>query len=398
MRNDATIAEMLSSYDLAEVFEEVASTTGDFSDLVRLLRLDKAQDFAFSNLRDVDFSNTDLRGFDFTGADLRNSYGIDVLIDDTTVLDGADVQESCFATVKRERELFINRREAGTMYEALRVGDPYEISNWIHARFTHGSDRHPLLRRANDETAAILCQKLLTDKIDLTKRADLFHHLRSITRSSNDMRELLLHVLASHVSNIPVMQKFIKIAGSMYSADPFIGQALLILTKAQSEQVREASFVTLSKTTFFQANFIQLRSEFMSDKNQKIRRRILKTSAISLGRRNLAALNLNASLSDVPVEQILDFNELLDERLATQIATITRQRERKNEQRLKGNKPTNSSLDVAISARDIRRIIELQEEILCSSPVFKLLFAADKPERYRDTLYRLKSQSSPRRR
>ena len=75
MRNDATIAEMLSGSDLPNVFEVVASTTGDFGHLVTLLRLDRSQDFVFSNMREVDFSNTDLRGFNFTGADLRDSYG-----------------------------------------------------------------------------------------------------------------------------------------------------------------------------------------------------------------------------------------------------------------------------------------------------------------------------------
>jgi len=396
VENEATVAAMLSGSNLSEALDGIADTMVDFGHLVRLLRLDKSQDFIFSNLREVDFSNADLRGFNFTGADLRDSYGIDVLIDDTTILEDADVQGSCFATHKRERELFLNRREAGAMYEALRVGDPYEVSNWIHQRFTNGSDRHPVLRRADDETAAILCQKLLTDEIDLTKRVDLFHHLRGIARSPGGLRELLLNVLACHASNTVVVQKFITIAGSMYSSDRFVGQALLALTKAQNEHVREAAFVTLSRTGFFHANFAQLRLSFMADDNQEIRIRILMASAISLGRGNMAALNLNASLSNVPLEDVLDFEELLDEGLATQIATIMRTRERENVQRLKGEKFTRPNEDGPISAKDIKAIIRRQEEVLCVAPVFKLFFAADKPERYRETLARLELKNSNR--
>lgn len=398
MRNDATIAEMLSGSDLPNVFEAVASTTGDFGHLVTLLRLDRSQDFVFSNMREVDFSNADLRGFNFTGADLRDSYGTDVIFDDTTILDGADVQGSCFATFKRERLLFLNKPDASTMYEALRAGDPYEVSSWIHSRFTDGLDRHPVLRKADDETAAILCQKLLTDEIDLTKRADLFYHLRGITRSPNSLRELLLDVLARHLHNIPVMQKFITIAGGMYSGDQFVGQALLTLTKAQNEQVRETAFVTLSRTSFFGSNFVQLRSSFMNDANREIRQRLLMASAISLDRRSLSVINLNALLSDVPLADILDYRELLDEGLAAQIATTTRKRAHENERRLKGETLLGSSMKGAISVQDVTMVIRRQEEVLCATPVIKLFFASDQPERFQKAIDRLKSKSADHKR
>tara|TARA_R110002033_G_scaffold162652_1_gene199441 strand:- start:3530 stop:4765 length:1236 start_codon:yes stop_codon:yes gene_type:complete len=398
VRNDATIAEMLSGSDLPNVFEVVASTTGDFGHLVTLLRLDRSQDFVFSNMREVDFSNTDLRGFNFTGADLRDSYGTDVIFDDTTILEGADVQGSCFATYKRERQLFLSKRDAGAMYEALRIGDPYEVSSWIHSRFTDGLDRHPILRKADDETAAILCQKLLTDEIELTKRADLFYHLRGITRSPNSLRELLLNVLARHARNIPVMQKFITIAGGMYSGDQLVGQALLTLTKAQNEQVRETAFVTLSRTRFFGLNFAQLRTSFMNDANREIRQRLLMTSAISLDRRSLSVINLNALLSDVPLADILDYSELLDEGLAAQIATITRQRAHENERRSKGEKFSDTSKMGAISVPDVTMVVRRQEEVLCSTPVIKLFFAADQPERSQKALARLRSKSADHKR
>ncbi len=393
MRNEATISEMLSGSDLSNVFEAVASTTGDFGHLVTLLRLDRSQDFVFSNLREVDFSNADLRGFNFTGADLRDCYGTDVIFDDTTILEKADVQGSCFATYKRERELFLSKSDASTMYETLRAGDPYEVSGWIHSRFSDGLDRHPILRKADDDTAAILCQKLLTDEIDLTKRADLFYHLRGITSSPNSLRELLLDVLARHVRNIPVMQKFITIAGGMYSGDRFVGQALFTLTKAQNERIRETAFVTLSRTNFSLANFAQFRSSFMDDNNREIRQRLLMTSAISFDRRSLSVINLNASLSDVPPDNILDYNDLLDEGLAAQIATTTRQRARENERRLKGERPSDANAEVKISVQDVQMVIKRQEEVLCATPVIKLLFAADQPERFQKARARLVSKT-----
>lgn len=87
-------------------------------------------------------------------------------------------------------------------------------------------------------------------------------------------------------------------------------------------------------------------------------------SAISLGRRNLAALNLIASLSNVHLEDVMDYEKLLDEGLAAQIATETKKRERDIEQRLKGEEPMRPTADRSISVQDIKAVIRRQEEVL----------------------------------
>lgn len=100
MKNDTSVADLLSVFNIPSMFDIVAKSSGNFQNLVELLELDKLNDFRFSNLNGVDFSNVDLRGFDFQGADLRNSYGVDVLIDTTTNLEGADLQGSIFCYTK----------------------------------------------------------------------------------------------------------------------------------------------------------------------------------------------------------------------------------------------------------------------------------------------------------
>jgi len=55
---------------------------------------DRARDFRYADLADIDFSNCDLRGFDFTGSDLRGCYGTKVKWNDTTIFANANAKGS----------------------------------------------------------------------------------------------------------------------------------------------------------------------------------------------------------------------------------------------------------------------------------------------------------------
>jgi uncharacterized protein YjbI with pentapeptide repeats len=398
VRIDATLSELTSAAGLQQASAGLANLEGDFLQLVEFLRLDKENDFVFSNLRGVDFTGSDLRGFDFSGADLRGSFGADVLIDHTTVLTNADVEGSCFATYKRERDLFSAVPNAERMYEILKSGDPYEVSEWIHFRFGDIEKSPSILRDADSETATILCQKLLSDDIDLTKRADLFHHLRSITGSQIRLRELLLDIIARHVGNTPILNKFIIIAGDLYKNDPAITQALLTLTVARDARVREISFRMLSRTRFFAEHLHQLRCRFLAPENQSIRQSMLRSAAIKIGRQAVSAVNLAALRTEVPVDQILDYGELLDDELASQIARRMNEREDRIAESF-GNKMSSRAETFAhVKNQDIQAILRRQEEVMCSTPVIKLLFATDMPEVYKRALARLKAKTAHRER
>lgn len=86
------LEDILSNDDTAAIEEVLASNNPRFDLLVETAGLDRKSDFTFSDLRRLNFCGADLRGFDFTGSDLRqcvrNGY---TLIDDTTILDGAQV-------------------------------------------------------------------------------------------------------------------------------------------------------------------------------------------------------------------------------------------------------------------------------------------------------------------
>ena len=127
MRSDVSVQELIVPGELEAAFERVCETSGEFTEACVALGLDPTRDFCFSNLQGVDFSGADLRGFDFQGANLRGSYGAEVLFDNSTNFEGADLQGSCFATYYREYQLFRSNPMAGRMYRALLDEDPFEI-------------------------------------------------------------------------------------------------------------------------------------------------------------------------------------------------------------------------------------------------------------------------------
>ncbi len=88
---------MIDLSKLNEQFNAVANAkTDNFVDLALMIGLDPKKDFRFGDLADVDLSNCDVRGFDFTGADLRRVKGTKVIWDSTTILTGADIEDSIF--------------------------------------------------------------------------------------------------------------------------------------------------------------------------------------------------------------------------------------------------------------------------------------------------------------
>lgn len=388
MKNDISTAELLSKTNLSEVLETVVDTSSGFTILTKLLGLDRSSDFRSSNLNGVDFSNSDLRGYNFSGADLRNSFGVDVKIDDTTILDGADLQGSCFASFHREVELFRKNPKASQMYDSLQQGDPLEVSSWIHARYGHGKNQSTFLKDATDETASILCQKLLMDDIDLTKRSDLFHYLKSITGSERSLRELVLRIIATHLSNLPVAQKFITIAGQLFSNDPVVVQAILTLTQAENERVRETAFLTLEKTRFALDHLGTLQSAFLDHKNTGIRKKALRKSAIGLGRKHLSAINLRALGEDVDLEEILDFDELMQPKTMERIASTILLREQKIRERIEDIKKDKRS----VSTYEINAIKNRHQEVVSSTPVLRLIYALNNPKEAKEAKARIERQ------
>ncbi|WP_169308896.1 pentapeptide repeat-containing protein [Paracoccus gahaiensis] len=367
--------------DIEAAFEGVAVTSGQFSEVCVALCLDPARDFRFSNLRDTDFSRADLRGFDFRGADLRGGYGADVIFDGSTNFDGADLQGSCFATYYRELLLFRENPMAVRMYRTLLEGDPFEISGWLHERYRNRPERHSILKKADQETAAILCQKLLADDIDLTKRTDLFYFLRSITGSRTELHELMLSIFARQSENTSLIEKFTTIASSLHADDPDVRAFIVQLCTAKSPRVRLSAFKASANTGIFMQNFESMKGLFLRPENSGLRKQLILEAAIGLGRHHVAAVNRAALLDDVEGEDVLDLSELFEDAAGAQISAAIMHRLDAIEARLNPDASSKKKISTKSTLVSTAIINERQAEVLCSAPVLRTIFARDDPAR-----------------
>lgn len=398
MRTDASLQELLDPDELAAAYERVGQTSGEFMEIKDALDLDPVRDFRFADLRDVDFSNADLRGFDFTGADLRGGHGADVAFDESTIFADAELQGSCFATYHREITLFRQNPMAVRMFRALLEGDPMEISSWLHARYRNGREEHSILRKADSATASILCQKLLREDIDLTKRTDLFYFLRSITRSPMELRELLLGVFARHSTNASVIEKFTTIASILHEDDPDIRTFILQLCDARSPKVRLAAFKACITLGIFMRNFEAMKDLFLADRNAGIRKGLILESAIALGRHHVAAVNRSALLDGVDAEDVLDMPDLFDEATGIEIANAIRRRHDEVEERLKESTKSRPKPIPDTKPASPSVVFERQAEVFSSAPVLSTIFARVDPIRSMAAQKRLADRAEHERR
>lgn len=379
MRNEASLQELVHFEALEAAFDQVVATSGEFSKVCIALSLDPARDFRFSNLRDVDFSMADLRGFDFRGADLRGSYGSDVIFDSSTNLEEADLDGSCFALYYRESRLFRDNPLAERMYRVLLDGDPFEISSWLYDRFKRQRESHSILKNADQVTVAILCQKLLVDDIDLTKRTDLFHFLGRITKSRTELRELMLSIFARHSENTSLIEKFITVASSIHGGDLDIRHFIFRFCSAKSDRIRLSAFKATVNNGMFLENFEEMRAKFLGPDNAGLRKQLILEAAIALGRPYVAAVNQEAALEGITGADTLDLPELFDAETGMQIVSAIQRRAREINARVWARNRKNVSSDSPLVTKRI--IFERQAEVLCSAPVLRTIFARDDPDR-----------------
>lgn len=392
-----SVEELLVPGEIEAAFERVCKTSGEFLEACIALELDPARDFRFSNLRDVDFSGADLRGFDFQAADLRGSYGADVIFDSSTNFKDADLQGSCFATYYREVQLFRSNPMAGRMYRALFEEDPFEISAWLHQRFRNRRESHSILRRADADTAAILCQKLLADNIDLTKRTDLFYFLRSITGSPIELRELMLSIFARQSENTSLIEKFAMIASSLHRDDPDVRSFVLQLCSAKSPRIRKAAFKASFNTGIFMQNFEKMKALLLQPENEGIRKDFILQAAIGLGRSHVSAINYGALLDGVEVTDVLDLHEFFDKEMGKQVASVIRKRIDEIEARLDPGTPAARKLPRSTPV-NVDLVFERQADVLSSAPVLNIVFAVDHPDKNMAAKYRIAARKERQRR
>ncbi|WP_340264022.1 pentapeptide repeat-containing protein [Sulfitobacter pontiacus] len=346
MKNDVILSEIYPDKEVRGALQKITSLDEDFATIADAIGLEKEHDFQQSNLRKVDFSYSDLRGFNFAGADLTQSYGLDILIDETTTFVGATLAGSVFEKQVREQDFFRSHGKAARLYEMLKSGDTYDVSQWISSRSGYLGTMQ--LKDLSEDDAAVLCQKLITDEIDLTKRTTLFYHLKDFTHSQRELYSIVSDFVAFHLDNPSVIRSFVKVAGDLLSKDPFVAKTILKLCTHRDDSVREVAFSAVSYTPLFVRNFEGVCKLFFADQNRHIRKKFILETAAKLSNSHVLSVNTVGENRNADPENVLDFDEMLRERGIIKVHASQKHRQ---------------------SQQSSREILERQQEVLVVTPV-----------------------------
>ncbi len=390
MKTDIILSDLIDESKQAIALSKAEGVGSNFNALCSALGLDVKSDFIHSNLFGVDFSGANLTGCNFYGADLRESFGIDVIIDDSTILDGADLDGSMFAKYARERKYFREERDAEKYYKILKSEDYSYVTSWVSKRFSDELDDTRVLKNIDDVGLQILLQKLITDEIDISKRASLFHFLRDFTETPQQLREIILQIIAFHINDSAIIRSFLKVAGNIFSNDSVIARCLLILACDKREDVREQVFHALTGSELFYERFEEFRALVFSPENTILRKRWLRSTAIELGDDHVRAIGLEPNDLDVDHSGAMDWNDLGDTDLTKAIAMKEIEIGVKNEFKTFPSPDFRTNL---IKSRMTDRsyfevIYKRQYDIMAQCPVLSYFFRADNKDEYESAVSR----------
>ena len=157
--------------------------------------LNPSRDFRHADLSGVDFTGSDLSGHDFTGADLRGSYGLNVTLAPSTIIDGASVAGSMFSSLATERRIATNRYALRRL-ESLRE-DSVERATFLQRSL--GDESH------EDFDIARL---LLNEQESSFTIISAFYGM--LGRSEQAIQEVILDVFARRLHNTTLVANWLR--------------------------------------------------------------------------------------------------------------------------------------------------------------------------------------------
>lgn len=125
------LADGLADADVERLERVWGATDTNFVKLAELAGLDRSSAWRYLNLSGTDFTDCDLRGFDFTGADLSGCTGSNVIVDATTILDGAELDASIFELGAAAARIFEVHPELQREYRRIKGSYWTEQHNWV---------------------------------------------------------------------------------------------------------------------------------------------------------------------------------------------------------------------------------------------------------------------------
>jgi hypothetical protein len=299
-----------------DVFNLVARylefTGANFNAHVDFLGLDPKADFRFADLSEVDFSGSNLRGFDFTGADLRGATGANVHWDKTTILNGADTDDSLFAyRLQHDKFLAGNPAAAKRINILLRDYWPNTIL---------GVEK--LLRDKKYPYGTKVAQAVFDETQDITVRSNVLLFMRLAAASGEEHRQFIFNVLARHGREVNVVRAALRALAALYADNRGALNIFKAYVAHDDEIIRDEALNGIVSSVHLVNTLHDIIPHLTANKNGYLRRQMLARIA------QVAGAHYIAACWDTDFANALDYSEPLTERKMHSIAQAAILKER----------------------------------------------------------------------
>ena len=224
----------------------IACESTNFSKLVCVAGLSKAEDFRGVNLSGVDFSHSDLRGFDFTDADLSGTHGINFKIDGTTILTGANVTSSVLAYEKERRDYFSANPEHLQLYQRLMKEYWSNGAIWIGENLRRDSK--------NYEACATIAKYLYGSVKDQTYKNQILYGIRHTFKTADEYKSFLLDQIRDPDITNRSLRGIIDILSRLYYTDTSVRNMILLYLGHENKEIRKLCVRPVLAPRFYQQN------------------------------------------------------------------------------------------------------------------------------------------------
>ncbi|NVK57332.1 MAG: pentapeptide repeat-containing protein [Alteromonadaceae bacterium] len=289
--------------------EAIASSGSDsFTTLLSISGLNPAFDLEGCDFSGVDFSNTDLRGFNLSGCNLSGAYGVNVLVDPSTKLDGARCVDGIFQHIFDKR-LFLNDDFTQKVLAQVTGFDSLSRSEWIMGHFD--ADRYePDFRRK-------LCLELFDKEESQFVRNNFLATAHKIFRGKNEYRNYLLDKVSASGRDGDRLFAFNTLA-KYYNEDELTRQVFISAFLHFDYRYQFTALLALCASRAALLNDLNnIQTIFFSSGMRKFRRELLERSCLSERLYLLSAIfspafQLLASHHDIKIISA-DFADSVDE-------------------------------------------------------------------------------------
>lgn len=277
-----------------------------FSERVKYLGLNPAQDFRYADLAFEDFSFSDIRGYDFSGADLRGATGSNIIWDQSTLLDGADVSHSFLSYEIAKGEFF---RENLDLKERV---DRLKGEYWANTIITV----HDVLGDFKmDKRARIKFAEAVFDKVkDRTVRSDILTVLGSAYNSAAEHKEFLYNVLARGSDDPVILAVVLRTLGIFHPKDLDAFNTLRRFLQHNDASVVRSAIEGVFASKHFFTGYSEILSITKASKNPFMRRALTER----IVRKEFGVVAM--IFADDLINNFIDYEEIISRKRLERIA------------------------------------------------------------------------------